>query len=404
MLKGKKIILGVTGSIAAYKAVFLLRELVKAGADVQVVITPAAKEFVAPLTFATLSKKEALCEFSTPGGNWNNHVALANNADLIIVAPASANTISKYALGICDNLLLAVLYSASCPVFIAPAMDREMYSHPSIRENMEKLKKNKIIFVPPGKGELASGLIGEGRMAEPNEIIEILQTAISHQTSAISPSLKGITAMVTAGPTQESIDPVRFISNHSSGKMGFAIAEELAARGATVTLIHGPVSIPVPNSNIKTIAVTTAEEMNHACMTAFPASQVTVMAAAVADYKPANPSPIKIKKTSSPLSLPLEPVKDILAQLGEKKKKNQLLIGFALETDHAKENALKKMLHKNLDAVILNSLKDKGAGPGGDTNRITILGSNNKTLNFELKTKVALAGDIVNYIESCIKK
>ncbi len=399
MLEGKKILLGVSGSIAAYKAVFLLRILVKEGAEVKVIMTPSATDFVAPLTFSVLSKNPVFVEFSAPDGNWNNHVELANWANFIILAPASANTIGKLALGLCDNLLLATLFSASCPVYIAPAMDREMYISPSIKENITRLNTQNRIIIPAEDGELASGLHGEGRMAEPEHIICFI---IENHFKSLP--LYGKKALVTAGPTYEAIDPVRFIGNFSSGKMGFAIAEELAKNGASVTLIHGPVHISAHNSSIKAISVTSAAEMHHECVTHFPGMDIVVMSAAVADYRPAAQANSKIKKKDSALSLELVPNPDILSELGKMKKNNQLLIGFALETDNELENASGKVKKKNLDAIVLNSMRIKGAGPGGDTNKITIIDRQNKTTHFELKQKDEVATDIVNYIIKWLKK
>lgn len=393
MLKGKKIVLGVTGSIAAYKAVFLLRLLVKEGASVKVIMTAQAKDFVAPLSFSTLSHNTVLTEFSTPDGSWENHVALANEADLIIIAPASANTIGKMALGLCDNLLLATVFSSSCPVFIAPAMDREMHSNASIQSNIERLAGQGKYIIPSGKGELASGLIGEGRMAEPEQIVRFIQKAIVK-----SLPLYGKKALVSAGPTYEAIDPVRFIGNHSSGKMGYAIAEELASKGALVTLVHGPVSISTTHKSIKTIGIESAGEMYNACMKELPGKDIVVMSAAVADYKPKVAAKEKIKKSADTLTLQLEPTRDILAAIGKVKKKKCLLIGFALETENEMAHAQTKLKKKNLDAIVLNSLKDELAGPGGDMNKITIIDRNNKTLAFELKTKKEVATDIVHYI------
>lgn len=399
MFAGKKIVVGVSGSIAAYKAVFLVRLLVKEGADIKVIMTPSAKDFVAPLTFSVLSKNPVLIDFSTPDGSWNNHVELANWADFIILAPASANTIGKLALGLCDNLLLATLFSASCPIYIAAAMDREMYTSKSIKNNISLLAKQKRIIIPAEEGELASGLHGEGRMAEPENIIRFIQ---EHYSKTLP--LFGKKALVTGGPTYEAIDPVRFIGNHSSGKMGFAIAEELAGKGASVTLVHGPVHIKTNNSSIKTIGVTNAEEMFKACVANFSGTDITVMSAAVADYKPTTASKEKIKKSGDNLHLELVQNPDILAELGKKKKQNQLLIGFALETNDEVKNASAKLKKKNLDAIILNSMKAKGAGPGGDTNKITIIDRQNKSVNFELKSKNEVAADIVNYIIQCLKK
>ncbi len=393
LLKGKTVILGVTGSIAAYKAALLTRLLVKNGAKVHVVMTPAAEEFVTPLTFSVLSKQPVYSRFSDAGGNWNNHVELANRADLVLIAPASANTIAKMASGICDNLLLAICLSAPCPVYLAPAMDREMYSHFTVKSNLETLKKNNITIIPASNGELASGLHGEGRMAEPEDIITLLQ-----KVEAGTLPLSGKKALVSAGPTFEAIDPVRFIGNHSSGKMGFAIAEELARKGAKVTLIHGPVQIETLNKNITTVPVTSAAEMRKACVRVFPQSDITIMAAAVADYEPEEVERRKIKKSGRTLTLNLKPTPDILAELGSVKKEKQLLIGFALETDNEEENARLKLKKKNLDAIVLNSLQDKGTGPGSDLNRIAIMDKHNKTHKFELKPKTDVATDIVTYI------
>ena len=399
MLEGKKILLGVSGSIAAYKAVFLLRLLVKEGAEVKVIMTPSATDFVAPLTFSVLSKNPVFVEFSTPDGSWNNHVELANWADLIILAPASANTIGKLALGLCDNLLLAVLFSASCPIYIAPAMDREMYTSTSIKENIDKLRLQNRVIIPAEDGELASGLYGEGRMAEPEHIVRFI---IENHFKSLP--LYGKKALVTAGPTYEAIDPVRFIGNFSSGKMGFAIAEELAKNGASVTLVHGPVHLSVRNTSIETIGITSAAEMHRECVKRFPDMDIMVMSAAVADYRPAAPANNKIKKKDSALSLELVPNPDILSELGKMKKNNQLLIGFALETNNEFENAAGKLKKKNLDAIVLNSMRTKGAGPGGDTNKITIIDKQNKTTHFELKQKDEVATDIVNYIIKWLKK
>ena len=401
MLQGKKIVLGITGSIAAYKAAILLRLLVKAGAEVKVIMTPAAKDFVTPLTYSTLSKHPVYCEFSSADGKWNNHVELANWADLIIIAPASANSIAKMANGFCDNLLLATYLSASCPVYVAPAMDREMYIHPSTRANIERLKSFKNIIIPTEEGELASGLYGEGRMAEPEHIIAFLSQKKNDKNQQ---SLAGKKALVTAGPTYEAIDPVRFIGNFSSGKMGVAIAERFAALGVAVTLVHGPIHITGINPAIKLIGVTSAQEMYDACMKEFPKADITVMSAAVADFKPLTKAKEKIKKADAGLILKLGHTQDILTELGKKKKAGQLLVGFALETNNEVKNAKEKLKRKNLDAIVLNSTRNEGAGPGGDTNKITIIDKHNKTLNFELKPKTEVAEDIVTYIVSCLKK
>jgi phosphopantothenoylcysteine decarboxylase/phosphopantothenate--cysteine ligase len=399
VLQGKKIILGITGSIAAYKAAILLRLLVKAGAEVKVVMTASAKDFVTPLTFSTLSKNQVYSEFSTADGSWNNHVELANWADFIVIAPASANTIAKIANGLCDNLLLATYLSASCPVYIAPAMDREMYAHKATVANIEKLRSFRNIIIPAEDGELASGLHGEGRMAEPEHILAFLE-----KKNADSLRLKGKRALVTAGPTFEAIDPVRFIGNFSSGKMGIAIAEKLASEGAEVTLIHGPIHIENINKSIQSIAVTSAEEMRKACIAAFTKADITVMSAAVADFRPTQKATEKIKKVDAGLTLKLEHTADILSELGKKKKAGQLLIGFALETNNEQKNAADKLKRKNLDAIVLNSMRNQGAGPGGDTNKITIIDKHNKVRHFELKPKTEVANDIVTYIISCLKK
>jgi len=399
VLQGKKIILGITGSIAAYKAAILLRLLVKAGAEVKVVMTASAKDFVTPLTFSTLSKNQVYSEFSTADGSWNNHVELANWADFIVIAPASANTIAKIANGLCDNLLLATYLSASCPVYIAPAMDREMYAHKATVANIEKLRSFRNIIIPAEDGELASGLHGEGRMAEPEHILAFLE-----KKNADRLRLKGKRALVTAGPTFEAIDPVRFIGNFSSGKMGIAIAEKLASEGAEVTLIHGPIHIENINKSIQSIAVTSAEEMRKACIAAFTKADITVMSAAVADFRPTQKATEKIKKVDAGLTLKLEHTADILSELGKKKKAGQLLIGFALETNNEQKNAADKLKRKNLDAIVLNSMRNQGAGPGGDTNKITIIDKHNKVRHFELKPKTEVANDIVTYIISCLKK
>ncbi len=391
MLSGKKIIVGVTGSIAAYKAAHLIRLLIKAGASVKVVMTPCAADFITTLTLSTLSKNPVLTEFtSANGAQWNNHVELGLWADIMIIAPASANTIAKMSNGICDNILLATYLSARCPVYIAPAMDLDMLKHSSTQRNLTSVKAfgNKIIN--PGTGELASGLFGEGRMAEPEEIVDFLERELTKDLP-----LKDTIALVTAGPTYEPIDPVRFIGNHSSGKMGFALAEELAAKGAMVILVSGSSSETHHHSNIKRIDVQTAEEMYAACMKHFPSSDIAILAAAVADYKPIQAAKKKIKKTDGNLVLNLTNTRDILFELGKQKKKKQLLIGFALETDDEMENAKTKIKKKGLDFIVLNSLNDKGAGFKSDTNKITIIDKNNKINSYQLKSKTAVAKDIV---------
>ena len=389
MLKGKKILLCITGSIAAYKAVVLLRLLLKSGAEVKVIMTQAAKDFVSPLTFSTLSKTKVLSDLFDEG-TWTNHVMLGRWADIILVSPASCNTIAKLAHGICDNLLTAVYLSATSSVLIAPAMDEDMWHHPATKNNIEILKGNGNLVLHVNDGELASGLIGPGRMAEPEEIIHCLNNFFS-----LKDSLKGKTALVTAGPTYEAIDPVRFIGNYSSGRMGVAIAQELADKGAEVNLILGPSSIDIPKG-INTFKVTSAAEMYEATFKFFDKSDIIVMAAAVADYMPENPKKEKIKKQGDGLMLKLTKTKDILAKAGELKTKDQILVGFALETQNGKENAMKKLSDKNADLIILNSLSDDGAGFGYNTNKISIFEKNGIEHHFEKKLKVDVATDIVN--------
>jgi phosphopantothenoylcysteine decarboxylase/phosphopantothenate--cysteine ligase len=393
MLRGKKIILGVSASIASYKSAFLVRLLVKEGAEVKVIMTPAAHDFITPLTLSTLSHNPVLTEFTLgKTGEWNNHVELGLWADLILIAPASANTLSKMASGLCDNLLLAVYLSARCQVYFAPAMDLDMYKHSSTLENLNKLKSRGNILLKPGTGELASGLSGEGRMAEPAEILELVTQNLLQKAPFHS-----MKALVTAGPTHEAIDPVRFIGNHSSGKMGFAIAEELADRGAVVCLVCGPNALKSTHPLIKRIDVVSAEEMYQACLREFSSCQVAVLAAAVADYRPKEVADHKIKKKGEEVPLlELEQTRDILAELGRMKSDKQVLVGFALETDAELENAKAKLFKKNLDFIVLNSLRDAGAGFGTDTNKITIIDRNNKTTPFELKDKQEAAKDITD--------
>ncbi len=394
MLTGKKIVLGVTGSIAAYKAAVLTRLLVKAGAEVKVVMTKAAHDFITPLTLSTLSKNPVLTDFvKNESGQWNNHVELGLWADAFVVAPASASTISKMATGHCDNLLIAVYLSARCEVFFAPAMDLDMLQHPSVRSNIEKLKSFGNHQIDPTYGELASGLIGTGRMAEPEEIVSALEDHF-----ASTETLKGKKVLVTAGPTHEAIDPVRFIGNHSSGKMGFAIAEALADKGATVNLVTGPTQQRTKHPRISVKSVTSAEEMYNACTALFPSSDIAVLSAAVADYKPAVRAAQKIKKKDEEISISLVKTHDIAASLGKLKHNGQIIVGFALETEQEQSNALKKLESKNFDLIVLNSLNDKGAGFGHDTNKITIIGKDLKPKSFELKTKKEVANDIVNSI------
>ncbi len=396
MFKNKNILIGVTASIAAYKSAFLVRLLIKAGANVKVIMTDSAVEFITPLTLSTLSKNPVLIDFTkNKQGEWNNHVELGLWADAFIIAPASANTLAKMANGLCDNLLLATYLSAKCPVYVAPAMDLDMYKHKSTKDNLKRIESfgNKIIH--PGTGELASGLFGEGRMAEPEEIIAFLEKELSKNLPFANKK-----ALVTAGPTYEAIDPVRFIGNHSSGKMGFAIAEELANQGAEVTLVCGPNSLKTINKNIIRIDVVSAEELFKAAVTVFKNADVSILSAAVADYKPSKTANQKIKKSTGTKAIDLIPTKDTLAELGKLKTKKQLLIGFALETENEVANAKEKIKKKNLDLIILNSLNDKGAGFKTDTNKITIIDKNNKITKFELKSKEDVAKDILKTIQN----
>jgi phosphopantothenoylcysteine decarboxylase/phosphopantothenate--cysteine ligase len=394
MLQGKKIVLGISGSIAAYKSAVLTRLLVKAGAEVKVVMTDSAKTFITPLTLSTLSKHPVLSEFiRDESGQWNNHVDLGLWADAMLIAPASANTIAKMASGRCDNLLMAVYLSARCPVFLAPAMDLDMLQHDATRENLKKITSFGNRILDPTYGELASGLIGTGRMAEPEEIVAELEDFFVNGNA-----LKGKNVLVTAGPTHEAIDPVRFIGNHSSGKMGFAIAESLANHGAAVTLVSGPTSLHTSHPNVDVKKVMTAEEMYETCLAVFPKTDIAVLAAAVADYKPTVKADQKIKKKDETLTIELTKTRDIAASLGKLKQKNQVIVGFALETEHEQENALKKLESKNFDLIVLNSLKDAGAGFGHDTNKITLIDSNRTIRSFELKSKKEAARDIVSAI------
>ncbi|MBK7430139.1 MAG: bifunctional phosphopantothenoylcysteine decarboxylase/phosphopantothenate--cysteine ligase CoaBC [Bacteroidetes bacterium] len=395
-MRGKKILLGITGSIAAYKSAVLVRLLVKAGAEVKVVMTPAARDFVTPLTLSTLSKNPVFSEYANlETGEWSNHVELGLWADAFVIAPASANTISKMANGICDNLLLAVYLSAKCKVFFAPAMDLDMHKHPSTQDNISRLVSYGNQLINATSGELASGLHGEGRMEEPELIYTILEKYFNQDLP-----LSGKKALVTAGPTYEAIDPVRFIGNRSSGKMGYAIAEELANQGAEVLLVSGPSNLTVVNSKIIRKDVESAQEMLDACMADFAEKDIIVMSAAVADYKPENEATEKLKKKNNDLPLSLKPTQDILALMGEQKSAKQFIVGFALETENELENAKSKLKKKNLDMVVLNSLKDQGAGFGHDTNKITIIDKKEVQHSFGLKSKVDVAKDIVNLIVS----
>lgn len=401
LLKGKKILLAVTGSIAAYKAAILVRMLVKEGAEVKVLMTPLAKEFITPLTLATLSKNPILVDFFNPeNGDWNSHVDLGLWADAYLIAPATANTIGKMANGIADNLVITTYLSARCKVFVAPAMDLDMFSHPTTTKNLSILKSFGNIIIEPATGELASGLEGKGRMEEPENIVKALAEHFEGKVKNVKDLLhKKI--MVTAGPTYEAIDPVRFIGNYSSGKMGFAIAEELANRGAIVILVSGPVSIKPQHPNIQLIKISSANEMHEVCSTRFPHMDAAILSAAVADFTPVNPLPKKVKREKVNYVLELKPTTDIAADLGQLKKPKQVLVGFALETNDELENAQKKLKSKNLDFIVLNSLNDPGAGFQVDTNKITIIDKNNNIQKFELKTKAEVATDIVNKLITC---
>ncbi len=391
IFKGKKILLCVTGSIAAYKAVVLLRLLIKNGAEVKVILTRAAIDFVSPLTFSTLSKNKILYELFD-NETWANHVMLGLWADVMLIAPASCNTLAKMANGICDNLLLATYLSATCPVLIAPAMDEDMWHHVSTQKNIEFLKKAGNEILPVNKGELASGLKGEGRMAEPGEIINCLEISFSKYSS-----LKGVRALVTAGPTHEAIDPVRFIGNPSTGTMGVFLAEELAARGAHVHLVIGPSEVKI-SSNVETTNVVSANEMYQASLKYLSNSDIIIMAAAVSDYTPENPTKEKIKKDDDKLILKLTKTKDILANAGKLKTPQQTLVGFALETNNERENALAKLEKKNADLIVLNSLNDEGAGFGNSTNKIIIFDRKGNEYKFDTKTKKEIARDIISTI------
>ncbi len=400
MLKGKNILLGVTGSIAAYKAAMLIRLLIKEGAAVKVLMTPLAKEFISPLTLATLSKNPILVDFFNPeNGDWNSHVDLGLWADAYVIAPATANTMGKMANGIADNLLLTTWLSARCPVFIAPAMDLDMFLHRANQKNLQLLTDFGCHIIEPSSGELASGLEGKGRMQEPELIVNELKSFFqSKQNSAgIQHKFTGKNLLITAGPTYEPIDPVRFIGNYSSGKMGYALAQAFADAGAQVSLISGPSTAIVAHENIHLIRVTTAGEMHDAAKRAFPTCDLAILNAAVADFTPVAPSASKLKRKGDNLTIELKPTQDIAAELGRHKKSGQIIIGFALETDNEIHNAEKKLIAKNLDAIILNSLNDPGAGFNTDTNKISIIDKNNNIFNSELKEKKMVAMDILDY-------
>ncbi|MCG2614197.1 bifunctional phosphopantothenoylcysteine decarboxylase/phosphopantothenate--cysteine ligase CoaBC [Terrimonas sp. NA20] len=394
MLEGKKILLGITGSIAAYKSVHLVRLLVKGGAEVRVMMTPSAQDFVTPLTLSTLSKNPVLRDLFDEQ-SWSNHVMLGRWADIMLIAPLSCNTLAKMAHGQCDNLLLATYLSATCPVMVAPAMDEDMWHHPSTANNLRLLESFGNIVIPVAKGELASGLFGDGRMAEPEQLVRFLEEKLSS-----TKPLSGRKALVTAGPTYEAIDPVRFIGNHSSGKMGIAIAKELYRQGAEVTLVAGPLRTNFRADGIRLVSVTSAAEMYEACQQAFGSADLAVMSAAVADYTPVVKAQEKIKKKEDHFNLELTRTKDILKSLGEKKKAGQIVVGFALETTDERNYALGKLEAKNADMIVLNSLNDAGAGFGGDTNKVTIFQRGGKELRFDTKTKEEVARDIVDTIIS----
>lgn len=395
VLSGKRVVLGISGGIAAYKTASLVRLFIKAGAQVQVIMTPASKDFVTPLTLSTLSKNPVHSTFyneEEDGAQWNNHVDLALWADFMLIAPATANTLSKMVNGNCDNLLIATYLSAKCPVYFAPAMDLDMYKHPSTIASFKALKAFGNIIIPAESGELASGLSGEGRMAEPENIIAFLEADLESKLP-----LKGKKILITAGPTYEAIDPVRFIGNHSSGKMGFDIAESAASFGAEVVLVSGPTHCKFKNTNIKLISVVSAQQMFDACHLYFNEVDVAIAAAAVADYRPKVVAQQKIKKSDAHFTIELEKTKDILESLG-KIKKNQFLIGFALETENEIENAKAKIQKKNLDLIVLNSMNDEGAGFGKSTNKITFIDKHFTIEQMQLKSKEEVAADIINKI------
>jgi phosphopantothenoylcysteine decarboxylase/phosphopantothenate--cysteine ligase len=402
MLKDKKVILGVSAGIAAYKSALLTRLLVKQGAEVKVIMTEKAKEFITPLSMATLSKNPILVDFYNPeNGDWNSHVDLGLWADAMVIAPATANTMGKMANAIADNLLVTTYLSARCPVFVAPTMDLDMYLHPANQRNMETLSLDGVHMIEAETGELASGLNGKGRMAEPESIVRALELFFQRSLpDSFEDKLKGSKFLVNAGPTYEKIDPVRYIGNFSSGKMGYAIATELADRGAEVVLVSGPVSETMNHPGVKVIPVMSAQQMYEACITNFSDCNGAVLAAAVADYTPLVCEKQKVKSDKTEMTISLKSTPDIAQKLGELKKEGQLLVGFALETENAVKNASKKLIRKNLDFIVLNSLENKGAGFGVDTNQISIIDRNNNKEEFTLKSKRQVAVDIVNKIIS----
>ena len=399
-IQGKKILICVTGGIAAYKINYLIRDLVKKGAEIQVLMTPSAGNFVSKLTLSTLSKKPVFSDFYSENGTWNNHVEFALWADLILIAPCTANTLAKMVHGICDNLVIATYMSAKCPVMIAPAMDLDMYEHPSTKQNLELAEDFGHIIIPAETGELASGLVGQGRMAEPETISKIIEDFFT--SNSISRSFEGKTVLITAGPTYESIDPVRFIGNHSSGKMGFSLAEEAAKRGGKVILISGPSALQIDHPNIEIHRITSAKEMFSEVFKYYEISDIAIASAAVADYAPKEIASEKIKKNDDSLTIELVKNPDILKTMGERKSR-QFLVGFALETQNEEENALGKLQKKNLDMIVLNSLRDEGAGFKNDTNKIKIFTKTDRK-EFTLKSKNEVAKDILNFVEQEILK
>jgi len=395
-LAGKRIILGVTGSIAAYKAVYLLRLLTREEADVQVILTPAAREFVGPVTFSALSGHPVLSDFfSSEGGDWNSHVEMGLSADLMLIAPVTATTLGKMAHGVADNLLITTFLSARCPVLVAPAMDMDMYKHPSTQRNLDLLREFGVQVIEPGKGELASGLEGPGRMEEPEAIVEVIRQM---NTVPSKKKLLNKRVLVTAGPTHENIDPVRFIGNRSSGKMGFAIAEAFAAEGAKVHLVTGPVSLEVRSSGIEVSRVTSAADMFARCEEVIDQVDIAVFNAAVSDFTPIRASEVKVKRGSGEWILQLKPTRDIAAEMGRRKRAGQIMVGFALETEHELEHARQKLEKKNMDLVVLNSMRDSGAGFETDTNRVTMVDRLGNVDRYELKPKAQVASDLVQWV------
>ena len=398
-MKGKKIVLGITGSIAAYKAAILIRALIKKGAEVQVVITPAGKEFITPITLSALTSKPVISEFfAQRDGTWNSHVDLGLWADAMVIAPATASTIGKMAHGVADNMLITTYLSMKAPVFIAPAMDLDMFAHPSTQNNLNILRSYGNHIIEPASGELASHLVGKGRMEEPEKIVEVLESFFNQQLD-----LKGKKVLITAGPTYEKIDPVRFIGNYSSGKMGYALAEECASRGAEVILVSGPVTLKEHHPNIRRIDVESAEEMCEEARRAYTDADAGILCAAVADFTPAHTADHKIKRGKDGMTIQLKPTKDIAASLGATKKEGQVLVGFALETNDEQQNAKGKLERKNFDFIVLNSLNDKGAGFRVDTNKISII-DRQDTTSYPLKNKSEVAKDIIDRLVQTLNK